>query len=152
MKRLLEKSRYIVLLAVISTLAASVSLFVWVTVKTAVTVFKMFAHLGEIEGAAVVTAQMVAVLDAFFLAVILYIFAVAIYELFIGTLDMPSWLVINNLDDLKRKLSSVIALMLAVTFLEHVTQWKDPHSTLLFAVAIAMVMAVLVFYMKGKKE
>ena len=107
----------------------------------------MFA--AEAAGA---TAHAVAILDSFILAVILYIFAIALYELFIGELKLPEWLIIKDLDDLKKKLSSVIALMLAVTFLEHLAEWSDPQGTLMFAAAIAAVIFALVFYMKTKEK
>lgn len=149
MKKLLENSRYIVLLAVFSSLALSAALFLWNTIQTGITLLHMFDGIGT-EHAIAPTAHMVGILDSFLLAVILYIFAVAIYELFIDDLDLPDWLNIKDLDDLKKKLSSVIALMLGVTFLEHVVQWKDGQETMYFAIAIALIISSLVFYMRSK--
>jgi len=60
--------------------------------------------------------------------------------------------ILENLDDLKKKLSSVIALMLAVTFLEHLAEWEDAPGTLMFAIAISAVVMALVFYMKTKEK
>lgn len=151
MKALLENAKYAVILAVISSLAASVSIFVWSSVKMLIAIYHMFAELFSPEAAGI-TAHTVAILDSFILAVILYIFAIALYELFIGDLDLPAWLVIKDLDDLKKKLYSVIALMLAVTFLEHLADWSDPQGTLMFAAAIAAVIIALVFYMKIKEK
>ena len=131
----------------------------------------MFADIVSPEASGT-TAHAVAILDSFILAVILYIFAIALYELFIGELKLPEWLVIKDLDDLKKKLSSVIALMLAVTFLEHLAEWEDAQGTLMFAVtflehlaewedapgtlmfaiAISAVVMALVFYMKTKEK
>ncbi|HAG50881.1 MAG: hypothetical protein A2X87_08230 [Deltaproteobacteria bacterium GWC2_42_51] len=151
MKTILENAKYAVLLAVFSALAASVSIFIWASVKMAVVIFHMFDDILSAEATGT-TAHAVAILDSFILAVILYIFAIALYELFIGELRLPEWLVIKDLDDLKKKLSSVIALMLAVTFLEHLAEWSEPQGTLMFAVAIAVVIFALVFYMKVKEK
>ncbi|MBI3753589.1 MAG: YqhA family protein [Deltaproteobacteria bacterium] len=151
MKALLENAKYAVILAVISSLAASVSIFVWSSVKMLLAILHMFSGLFSSEATGM-AAHMVAILDSFILAVILYIFAIALYELFIGDLNLPDWLVIKDLDDLKKKLSSVIALMLAVTFLEHLAEWNDPQGTLMFAIAIAAVIFALVFYMKMKEK
>ncbi len=151
MKTILENAKYAVILAVISSLAASVSLFVWASVKMLSMIYHMFADIFLPEGAGA-TAHAVAILDSFILAVILYIFAIALYELFIGELKLPDWLVIRDLDDLKKKISSVIALMLAVTFLEHLVEWSDPQGTLMFAIAIGVVIFALVFYMKIKEK
>lgn len=90
--------------------------------------------------------HMIAILDAFLLAVVLYIFAVGLYELFIGEIEVPSWLVIRNLDDLKKKLISVIILVMAVTFVEHLVQWKRPEDTLMFGAATALVVTSLMLY------
>ncbi|MBI5892154.1 MAG: YqhA family protein [Deltaproteobacteria bacterium] len=151
MKTILEKSKYIVILAVVALLFASASTFVWATIKMFSTIFHMFLDIGGAETSEV-TAHTVAILDSFILAVILYIFSIALYELFIGRLNMPEWLDIKNLDDLKKKLSSVIALMLAVTFLEHLTKWEDPSGTLMFGIAIGAVIFALIFYMKIKES
>lgn len=149
LKKILENSKYAVLLAVFSTLLLSLGMFVINTFLAAKTVFNMFAHIGSAKAGGE-TAHMIAILDSFLLAVILYIFSIALYELFIGKLSMPKWLSIKDLDDLKKKLSSVIALMLGVVFLEHVVDWKDSKSTMEFAIAIALIIGVLVFYMKSK--
>jgi uncharacterized membrane protein YqhA len=36
--------------------------------------------------------------------------------------------------------------VLAVTFLEHLMAWKDPHDTLYFGIAISLVSASLVAF------
>lgn len=149
LKKILENSRYAVILAVFSTLILSLAMFVWNSILTAKTIYGMFAHLGSVKAGTEI-AHMVAILDSFLLAVILYIFAVALYELFIGKLDLPKWLNIKDLDDLKKKLSSVIALMLSVTFLEHIVDWKNPEGTMYFAISIALIIAALVLYMWAK--
>ncbi|MBI5683243.1 MAG: YqhA family protein [Deltaproteobacteria bacterium] len=151
MKTILEKSKYIVLLAVIATLLASVSTFIWATLNMFSTIIHMFMDFGTVETSEV-TAHTGAILYSFILAVILYIFSIALYELFIGRLNLPEWLDIKDLDDLKKKLSSVIALMLAVTFLEHLTKWNDPQGTLFFGIAIGVVIFALIFYMKVKEK
>ncbi|MFZ3072294.1 MAG: YqhA family protein [Thermodesulfobacteriota bacterium] len=151
MKKLLENSSYIVLLAVFSMLAASIALFVMATIQTALTIYHMFDGIASAEATGV-TTHLVSILDMFLFAVILYIFAIALYELFIEELKLPDWLIIKDLDGLKKKLSSVIALMLAVTFLEHLVKWEDPQGTLMFGAAIGIVIFALVFYMRAKEK
>ena len=52
----------------------------------------------------------------------------------------------RNLHDLKAKLGSVTVLVLAVTFLEHLMAWKDPHDTLNFGIAISLISASLIAF------
>ena len=151
MRKILENASIAVMLAVISMLAASVALFVSASIQTALTIWHMFKDITSPESAGV-TTHLVSILDMFLFAVILYIFAIALYELFIKELKLPEWLIVKDLDGLKKKLSSVIALMLAVTFLEHVVEWKDPEGTLMYAAAIGIVIFALVFYMKAKEK
>lgn len=145
--KILSNGRYLVLLPVIASFLAAIGTAVWGFVR----MLSNVAHL--LESLAVPAADgarqgvhMIAVLDAFLLSVVLYIFAIALYELFIGTLAVPAWLVIKNLDGLKIKLISVIIMVMAVTFVEHLVEWKDPHGTLLFGGATALVVAALVLY------
>jgi uncharacterized membrane protein YqhA len=54
--------------------------------------------------------------------------------------------VADNLHDLKAKLSSVIILVMAVTFLEHIVEWKNPRDTFYFNLAVAVVSAALIAF------
>ena len=71
-------------------------------------------------------------MDIFLIATVLFIFAMGMYELFIEKINLPEWLIINNLHDLKAKLSSVIILVMGITFLKHLVEWTDPQGTLYF--------------------
>lgn len=160
LKFILEKGKYIILLAVVSTFLASTATFIWGTTKMITNVVTLITGLithlpvqalqtGEEINSGV---QMIAALDSLLLAIVLYIFSIAIYELFFGEINVPEWLVIKNLDGLKEKLASVIILILAVTFLEHLVEWKDAKETLMFGVSIAAILIALVFYMQQKKN
>lgn len=150
LKFLLEKGKYVILLAVVSTFLASVATFIWGTVRMITNVVSLIAGLITHEGGHS-GVQMIASLDSILLAIVLYIFSVAIYELFFGKINVPDWLIIENLDGLKEKLASVIILILTVTFLEHLVEWKDAKDTLMFGISIAAVLIALVFYMQHKK-
>lgn len=150
LKFCLEKGKYIILLAVVSTFLASAATFIWSAVRMITNVVSLTAGLITHEGGHS-GVQMIASLDSILLAIVLYIFSVAIYELFFGKINVPDWLIIENLDELKEKLASVIILILAVTFLEHLVEWKDAKETLMFGISIAAVLIALVFYMQHKK-
>jgi uncharacterized membrane protein YqhA len=51
---------------------------------------------------------------------------------------------INDLDDLKEKLRSVIIFVMTVTFLEHLVRWENAAATLMFSAAIGIMIIVLV--------
>jgi len=98
--------------------------------------------------------DLIAVMDIFLIATALYIFAVGLYALFIGKVDLPQWFECGSLHDLKVALSRVIILVMAVTFLEHLVDWKNASETLMFAAAIAIIMLSLIAYgrLTGQKD
>jgi uncharacterized membrane protein YqhA len=145
MKELLEKSRFLVLIPVFVSLIAAAAAFVWGGYRTVEVLAHMVATAGTPEAQHAII-ELIPVMDTFLIATALLIFALGMYELFIGKLDFPEWLVINDLHDLKAKLGSVIILVMAVVFLENLSHWKDGFETLLFGGAIALVSAALIAF------
>ncbi len=87
------------------------------------------------------------VADIFLLAVVLYIMAVGLYELFIDDdLALPAWLVIHNLEDLKEKLVGVVIVVLAVFFLGRVIESQSAIEVLYLGGGIALVIAALSYF------
>lgn len=143
MARLLEKSRYLVLIAVISSLVAAAAAFLWGMYKTVRTLIEMVMTSGK-EPAT--TIALIELMDKFLIAAGLYIFAVGMYELFFGELAMPGWLKVHSLHEVKSRLSSIIILVMAIVFLEHVVGWKEGLSILYYGIAITLVAGVLIVF------
>ena len=53
-------------------------------------------------------------MDTFLIATGLLVFSVSLYELALGELNLPDWMLAHNLHELKSKLSSIIILVMAV--------------------------------------
>jgi uncharacterized membrane protein YqhA len=143
LKTLLEKSKYLILLAVIPSLLASASAFVWGMIKSARVIISIFTDIGAETS---FTVSLIELMDVYLIATVLFIFAVGIYELFIGKLTLPDWLVIHNLHDLKVKLSSVVIMVMGIIFLKHLVEWQDPIGTLFFGLGVAVVSAALIAF------
>jgi uncharacterized membrane protein YqhA len=91
--------------------------------------------------------------DSFLIATAILIFAVSLYELFIGPLELPGWMLAHNLYELKAKLSSMIVLVMGVKFLEKLLESKDANDLLRTGIATALMSAVLIaFGYFGKKD
>ncbi len=150
LKRVLENGRYLVLFGVIASFIASAGAFIWGAYKTVALFVEVVATNGDSE---VATPGLIATMDKFLIAAGLYIFAVAMYELFIGDLDLPPWLEVRNIHEVKILLSNIIILVLAITFLEHVIEWSDPQAILQIGIGIAVVIAALIaFNALGEKH
>ena len=143
MKTVVEKSKYLVLITVVSSLAASIAAFLWGGIKTVKVLINILTSIGTDLTAAIALVEL---MDTFLIATVLLIFAMGMYELFIGSVSLPEWLIIKNLHDLKVKLSSVIILVMGIIFLEHLVEWKDPQGTLFFGIAVTVVSAALIAF------
>ena len=150
MKFILEKSRYLALIGVLSLLVAAVAAFGWGTLKTITTVFLVIQSMGK---EASITVEFIEIVDAFLIATAILIFAVSLYELFIDKLDLPDWMLAHNLYELKGKLSSMIVLVMGVKFLQKLLEVKDTGDLLRTGIATALMSAVLIaFGYFGKKD
>jgi uncharacterized membrane protein YqhA len=150
LKRLLESFRYMIVLGVVSSLAASAAAFLWGTWKTGLLLWNIAASRGDLPHLAV---RLIELMDKFLIATGLYIFAVGLYDLFLGELDLPKWLDVHNLHDIKTRISSILVLVMAIVFVERLVQWEQPMETLAFGAAIALVsLSLLVFNRYSEKS
>ena len=150
MKFILERSRYLAIIGIISLLFAALSAFAWGTLKTVNATLLIIRSAGRDAG---ITIELIEVVDVFLIATAILIFAASLYELFIGTLELPDWMLAHNLYELKAKLSSMIILVMAVKFLEKLLELKDAEALLQTGAATALVSAVLIaFGYFGKKD
>ncbi|HNA90177.1 MAG TPA: YqhA family protein [Anaerolineales bacterium] len=150
MKSILERSRYLALIGIISLLVASFAAFIWGTIKTVFTTLLVIQTLGKDS---TITIELIELIDIFLIATTILIFAASLYELFIGKLDMPEWMLAHDLYELKAKLSSMIVLVMAVKFLQKMIDVKDTQELLQRGIATALVSAVLIaFGYFGKKD
>jgi uncharacterized membrane protein YqhA len=149
MGRLLERTKYISIVGVVSLLLASVAAFGWGAVKTVSAIIVMVASYGKDPFIAV---SLIEIVDSLLIATALYVFAVSMYELFVNKLALPNWMLAHDLYELKDKLGGVIVLVMVVKFLEKLVEWKDAYETLLFATAVAVVSGALIAlsYIRGK--
>jgi len=121
MRSLFSWSRYLIWIAVVSLLFATLAVFVFGLISTVTVVFETFSHghYGA-EGARVLSVELIEMIDLFLLGTILFITAVGLQELFVdpGLSEiLPQWMSVSSLDQLKFNLLAVIVVMLAVLFL-----------------------------------
>jgi len=151
MKRIIEKSRYIVILPVIVFLISSIlSAFYgsYLFGKLLYTSFTAEIYISTKS----ITAELLSIIDVFLLVVIQYIFSIGLYELFIGDLETPPWLKINTIDHLKAALASFISLFLSILFVQIAVKSENVMDILYCGIGISSVIGVLVFYYKAKSS
>ncbi len=140
MKWLIEKSRYIAYIGVLVLFVCSLTAYVLGIYKTVKTITAI--ALGEVKDDFALIA-LFDCLDTVLVATALLVVSVSLYELFIGELKVPDWMLVRNLDELKSKFTFVIVPVIAVKFLQKILQGGSPLDTLYFGAAIALVTAAL---------
>jgi len=159
----LWSSRFLVLFAVLASLAASLCLFFIGTFDVVKVVIELVTYAagyndkvdihGEVIGA------IIGSVDIFLIAVVLLIFSFGLYELFIGRIDAAdrsessSILEIESLDVLKDKIGQVIIMALIVKFFQIVLTMKVDLWTdlLIFAGSVGLLSLALFLTHLGKR-
>jgi len=159
------RSRFVVILAVIFGLIGAFILFIvasmdiWgIAVYTFNTIVTS-AHPDKFHED--IVAGIIGAVDLYLIAVVMFIFAFGLYELFISDIDEAmndpqgtKILAITSLDQLKDKISKVIVMVLVVNFFQRVlhTEFTTPLEMLYFAISIAFLSIGLYYLGKvGKK-
>jgi uncharacterized membrane protein YqhA len=152
--RLLSTSRYLIFLAVIAILVAATSLLLYGGWETAGIVRSILdPALTGPKGTKGLILAFIEVTDLFLLATVLYVIAIGLFELFVDDrLDMPSWLEIRNLDDLKQKLIGVMIVVMGVVFLGQVVTWDGERDLLGYGTGIAVVIAALTYFLSQQPK
>ncbi len=143
MRKFLASTRYLIIIAVLALLLASLAAFGWGVSEAVAAVWLVITSLGREPG---IIIALIEVVDAFLVATTLLIFALGLYELSVGELKLPKWMIVHNLHDLKSKLGSMLVMVMAVKFLEKLAAWQDALQSLFFALAIASISAVLIAF------
>jgi uncharacterized membrane protein YqhA len=141
--RILSQTRYMVIIAVIASLALAATLFLFGAVHAVGIIADTVGALGEAKKTKAFAIASVEIADFFLIATALYIVGIGLYELFIRDLDLPAWLTISSLEELKQRLISVVVVALAVAFLARVANWDGESNLLPFGAAIAAVVIAL---------
>lgn len=158
---LLWRSRYVVLFAVLASMAAAIAIFFMATVDVAYLV----SHLQHYADASMAIearktlhdetiTHVVEVVDGYLLAIVMLIFGLGIYELFISDIDeaqdskaSSAILVIHSLDDLKQRLAKVIIMIMIVTIFEIAFKLKISGALDLLYLAGSVALIGLALYL-----
>ena len=87
--------------------------------------------------------------DFFLLSIVLYIMSIGLYSLFIDdAVELPHWLEIHDLEDLKEKLVGVIVVVMGVFFLGRLIHGASALDLLCMGVGIGAVVLALAYFVR----
>ena len=152
-------TRYLTLLAVLGALVSSIVLF---TKGSIIVVEAMIESINNINSTHYehILELFVASVDVFLFAIVLIIFGIGVYELFITKIDpvlqkvdgRPSWMKINNVDDLKSSLGKMILMVLIVTFFKHSIEVEYENINDLLKLGFGIVLISLSLFITHKSH
>jgi uncharacterized membrane protein YqhA len=151
MRRLIEISRFAVVVPSMSSVIGGIVLMILGSigiVKATVDTVLTRAPLKE------TIVSILTSIDSILLGTVLLVIGYGLYELFVDTnLEIPEWLEINTLDDLKAKLTGVIVAIIAVVFVGLLVETKSSSDVLNYGVgAGAVVLALGAFSFATRKK
>lgn len=146
--RILGMSRYAVGVAVVGTFLAATALLVY----GAMEVFQLPGAVlgaGDAHGAASVETPPlllgIKAVESFLVAIMFFVIAIGLYQLFFHPLPLPKWLVVEDLAELELKLVEVVISTLGVIFLGQVVTWDGQRDLQGFGIATALVIGALAY-------
>ena len=158
-ENLLWKTRWLVLIAVISSLVSAFIIFLVGLYEIFHLVASFIFNISYEKFYAKLLSVVIASVDLFLIGTFLLVFALGLYELFISKIDPAEndplgerVLVIRNLEDLKEKLGRLVIMVLIVSFFKQVLhmEFKNPLETLYIALGVLLI--ALGLYFTHKKD
>ena len=144
--RLVGYTRFMAAIPSLGLLAAAVAL----TISTLISTVRVTVEVAQGDiGMQDMLVEYIEFADFFLLSIVLYIMSIGLYSLFIDDrIEMPSWLEIHTLDDLKEKLVSVIVVVMGVFFLGRLVHGAEPFDLLCMGVGIGAVILSLAYFVR----
>ncbi len=150
MKWLVEKSIYLPIVGIFGMLLGAIAALFLGVVKTFQVLQTALTKFEESEPTLYILFE---ALDCFLIATALIVIAVGLYELFISGLEVPDWMLVRDLSELKAKFTFVIIPVMAVKFVQKILKYETAIDLFYYGAAIAMVtLGLAAFNMVSIKE
>lgn len=150
LESLLTLSRIVFVIPIVVLVLAAIAAFVYGGAVFVNGIGEVIAHPFPVGNR---VGLFLLVIDLFLIGATLLIAAIGFYELFVDRLGeggryMPTWLQMNDLNDLKARVVSMIILVVAVGFVETVVDQAAGLQVLELGAGIALVIAALVIFVR----
>ncbi len=151
MKKLMSVTRYAVF---IPALASIVGALLLMAQGSYAMVMAVVDTVTENYGLKATIVEVLTAVDAILLGTVLLVIGYGLYELFIDAeLDVPLWLRVNNLDDLKSKLIGVVVAIIAGVFVGVFVDSNRTEDVIAYGVgAGALVAGLAIFAYATRKD
>jgi uncharacterized membrane protein YqhA len=151
MNRILARARYAVFIPAIASILGALLLMFQGSVAMVQTIIDVVTERTKLK---LTIVEILTAVDAILLGTVLLVIGYGLYELFIDEdLDVPPWLQVQDLDDLKSKLIGVVVAIISVIFVGVFVDINRAADVISYGVgAGAMVTGLAVFAFATRKE
>jgi len=150
MRRILGVTRYAVIVPAIAAILGALLLMVQGSIAMVVAIFNSVTSRTYLKDTIV---EVLTAVDAILLGTVLLVIGYGLYELFVDSnIDVPQWLQVRDLDDLKSKLIGVVVAIIAVIFVGVFVDSNRASDVVAYGVgAGALVTGLAIFAYATKK-
>ena len=151
MRRIVGLTRYTVFVPAIASILGALLLMAQGSFAVVMAVINSVIEQTALKD---VIVDVLTAVDAILLGTVLLVIGYGLYELFVDTdIDVPPWLQIKDLDDLKSKLIGVVVAIIAVVFVGVLVDSNRAGDVLAYgAGAGALVLGLGIFAWATKKK
>ncbi|NDI10395.1 MAG: YqhA family protein [Actinobacteria bacterium] len=151
MKKILGLTRYAVFVPAIASIIGALLLMVQGSVEIVQVAIKAVTDPTSLK---LTIVEVLTAVDAILLGTVLLVIGYGLYELFIDSeIEVPLWLRVEDLDDLKSKLIGVVVAIVAVVFVGVFVDSNRAGDVISYGVgAGALVLGLAVFAYASKKD
>lgn len=151
MKRFLGLTRYAVVVPALASIVGALLLMAQGSIAMVMAVFDTAVNESSLKETIV---EVLTAIDSILLGTVLLVIGYGLYELFVDSdIEVPLWLRVEDLDDLKSKLIGVVVAILAVVFVGVFVDSNRSDDVISYGVgAGALVVGLAIFAFATRKE
>lgn len=151
MNRILAATRYIAIIPAIAAILGAILLMVQGSVAMVQVIIDVITEGTKLK---ITIVEVLTAVDAILLGTVLLVIGYGLYELFIDEdLEVPVWLQVHDLDDLKSKLIGVVVAIIAVIFVGVYVDANRASDVISYGVgAGALVVGLAIFSYATRKN
>jgi uncharacterized membrane protein YqhA len=151
MRKIFGLTRYAVVVPSIASIIGALLLMAQGSIEVVMVVIDAVMNQAYLKDTIV---DVLTAVDAILLGTVLLVIGYGLYELFVDTrLEVPTWLQVRNLDDLKSKLIGVVVAIIAVVFVGVLVDANRASDVVSYGVgAGALVAGLALFALATRKE
>ena len=151
MRKIVGLTRYTVFIPAIAAMIGALLLMAQGSIAIIVAVINSLRKFTPLKD---VIVEVLTAVDGILLGTVLLVIGYGLYELFVDTkIEVPTWLEIKDLDDLKSKLIGVVVAIIAVVFVGVMVDSTRASDVVSYGVgAGALVLGLAVFALATRKN